>query len=72
MFIAVAGHVGWLSYEQFLIVLLLGQPVYDPNPLRPNPNSQKPVLGLCHVRGLGRTLTALGKSRGNVRGIVIL
>ena len=43
----------------FLIVLLSGRPVYDPNPLRPNPNPEKPVSGSCRVRGFGRTLTPL-------------
>ena len=38
---------------------LLGRPVYDPNPLRPNPNLQKLMLSSCCVRGLGRTLTLL-------------
>ena len=38
---------------------LSGQPVYDPNPLRPNPNPKKPVSGSCCVRGLGRILTPL-------------
>ena len=37
---------GWPSYDSFFIVLLSGQPVYDPHLLRPNPNSQKLVLGL--------------------------
>ena len=40
-------------------MLLSGRPVYDPNPLRPNPNPEKPVSGSCRVRGLGRTLTPL-------------
>ena len=40
-------------------MLLSGRPVYDPNPLRPNPNPKKPVSGSCRVRGLGRTLTPL-------------
>ena len=38
---------------------LSGRPVYDPNPLRPNPNPKKPVSGSCRVHGLGRTLTPL-------------
>ena len=46
----------------FLIVSLSGRPVYDPNPLRPNPNPKKPVLGSCRVRGLGQTLTPLSLS----------
>ena len=40
-------------------MLFSGQPVYDPNLLRPNPNPKKPVSGLCRVRELGRALTAL-------------
>ena len=40
-------------------MLLSGRPVYDPNPLRPNPNPEKSVSGSCRVRGLGRTLTPL-------------
>ena len=45
----------------FLIVSFSGRPVYDPNPLRPNPNPKKPVSGSCRVRELGRTLTPLVK-----------
>ena len=37
--------------DPFLIVSLSGRPIYDPNPLRPNPNPKKPVLGSCRVRG---------------------
>ena len=40
-------------------MLFSGRPVYDPNPLRPNPNPKKSVSGSCRVRGLGRTLTPL-------------
>ena len=40
-------------------MLFSGQPVYDPNLLRPNTNPKKPVSSLCCVRGLGRALTAL-------------
>ena len=40
-------------------MLLSGRPVYNPNPLRPNPNLKKSVSGSCRVRGLGRTLTPL-------------
>ena len=40
-------------------MLLSDRPVYDPNPLRPNPNPKKPVSGSCRVRGLGQTLTPL-------------
>ena len=53
----------------FLIVLLSGRPVYDPNPLRPNPNLEKPVSGSCRVRGLGRTLTPLVVSRGSLQWV---
>ena len=38
---------------------LSDRPVYDPNPLRPNPNPKKHVSSSCRVRGLGRTLTTL-------------
>ena len=57
--VSIAGYAGWPTYDTFLIVSLSGQSVYDPNPLRPNPNPKKPVLGLCRVRGLGRILTPL-------------
>ena len=56
---SIAGYAGWPAYDTFLIVLLSGRPVYDPNPLRPNPNPKKPVSGSCRVHGLGRTLTPL-------------
>ena len=56
---SVTGYAGWPAYDTFLIVSLSGQPVYDPNPLRPNPNPKKPVLGSCRVRELGRILTPL-------------
>ena len=46
----------------FLFVSRLGQPVYDLNLLRPNPNPQKPVSGSCHVRELGRILTPVWRS----------
>ena len=49
-------------YDMFFIVLHSGRPVYNPNLLRPNPNPQKPVSSLCHVHGLGRTLTPLNKN----------
>ena len=49
----------------FLIMSLLGRPVYDPNPLKPNPNPQKHVSGSCRVRGLGQTLTPLGPGSSN-------
>ena len=51
--------MGWPAYDTFLIVSLSGRPVYDPNPLRSNPNPKKPVSDSCHVRGLGWTLTPL-------------
>ena len=57
--VSIAGYAGWPAYDTFLIVSLLGRPVYDPNPLRPNPNPKKSVSGSCRVRGLGRTLTPL-------------
>ena len=57
--VSIAGYAGWPAYDTFLIMLLSSRPVYDPNPLRPNPNPKKPVSGLCRVRGLGRTLTPL-------------
>ena len=50
---------GWLVYDPFLIVSLSGWPVYNPNPLRSNPNLKKPMSGSCRVRGLGRILTPL-------------
>ena len=40
---SIASHAGWPAYNTFLIVLRSGQPVYDPNLLRPNPNMQKPM-----------------------------
>ena len=61
---SIAGYAGWPAYDTFLIVLLSGRPVYDPNPLRPNPNPEKPVSGSCRVRGLGRTLTPLVVTHG--------
>ena len=57
--VSIAGYAGWPTYDTFLIVSLSSRPVYDPNPLRSNPNPKKPVLGSCRVRGLGRTLTPL-------------
>ena len=56
---SIAGYAGWPAYDTFLIVLLSSWPVYDPNPLRPNPNLKKSVSGSCRVRGLARTLTPL-------------
>ena len=57
--VSIASHAGWPSYDPFLIVLLLGQSVYDPNPLRPNLNLQKPVSGSYRVHRSGPTLTPL-------------
>ena len=54
-----ASYAGWSAYDTFLIMSLLGRPVYDPNPLRSNPNPKKSVSGSCHVRKLDWTLTAL-------------
>ena len=56
---SIAGHAGWPTYDTFLIMSRLGWHVYDPNPLRPNPNPQKLVLGSCRVRRMGWTLTPL-------------
>ena len=55
----IADYTSWPVYDSFLIVLLLGWPIYDPNSLRPNPNPKKPVSSSCRVRGLDRTLTPL-------------
>ena len=55
--VSIAGHVGKPAYDTFLILPLLDRPVYDSNPLRPNPNPQKPCRG-CE---LGHTLTLLAK-----------
>ena len=57
--VSIAGYAGWPAYDTFLIVSLSSRPIYDPNPLRPNPNPKKPVLSSCRVHGLGRTLTPL-------------
>ena len=57
--VSIAGYASWATYDTFLIMSLSGRPVYDPNPLRPNPNPKKTVLGSCRVHGLGRTLTPL-------------
>ena len=57
--VSIAGYAGWPAYNMFIIVLLSGRPIYDPNPLWHNPDPQKPMSGLCHVRGLGQTLTPL-------------
>ena len=60
--VSIAGYAGWLAYDMFLIVSLSDRPVYDPNPLRPNPNPKKPMSGSCRVCGLGRILTPLKKT----------
>ena len=57
--VSIAGYASWPAYDTFLIVSLSGRPVYDPNPLRFNPNPKKSVSGSCRVHGLGRTLTPL-------------
>ena len=49
---------------------LSSRPIYDPNPLRSNPNLKKPVSGLCRVHGLGRTLTPLIKYNTRVKSFV--
>ena len=41
---SIAGHVGKPAYDTFLILSLLDRPVYDSNPLRPNPNPQNHVV----------------------------
>ena len=43
--VSIAGYASWLTYDMVLIVSLLGWPVYDPNPLRPNPNQKKYMSG---------------------------
>ena len=60
--VSITGYASRPAYDTFLIVLLLGQLIYDPNPLRHNPNLEKPVLGSCRVHGLGRALTTLLQS----------
>ena len=61
--------VGSPAYDTFLIVSLLGRPIYDPNSLRPNPNPKKPVSNSCCVCRLGRTLTPLLKKDDLTRRI---
>ena len=57
----------WVMWVDLLMTRFLSyradRPIYDPNPLKPNPNPKKPVLGSCRVHGLGRTLTPLGLSK---------
>ena len=57
--VSIASYAGWPAYDTFHIVSFSGRLVYDPNPLRSNPNPKKPVSGSCRVHGLGRTLTPL-------------
>ena len=57
--VSIAGYSGLPTYDTFFIVSLSGRPVYDPNPLRPNPDPKKPMLSSCRVRELGQTLTPL-------------
>ena len=40
---SITSYAGWPAYDTSLIVLLSSWPVYDPNPLRPNPNPKKSV-----------------------------
>ena len=61
--VSIASHASWSTYDTFFIVLLSGRPVYDQNPLRPNPNLQKLVSCSCRIRGLGQTLTPLVLAR---------
>ena len=49
-----------VSYRvAFGLTHLWPKPIYDPNPLRPNPNLKKPMSGSCRIHGLGRRLTPL-------------
>ena len=63
---SITDYAGLPVYDTFLIMLLSSQPVYDLNPLRPNPNPKKPVSGSCCVHRLGRALTALVICRCNL------
>jgi len=63
----IAGHVGQLAYDTFLIISLSSQSVYDTNPLRPNPNTQKPMSCL-RVEGEGdsfKVVSAINNSEPN-------
>ena len=40
-------------------MLFSSRSIYDPNPLRPNPNSQKLVSSSCRIYRLSWTLTPL-------------
>ena len=62
--VSIAGYAGWPAYDTFLIVSLSDWPIYDLNPLRPNSNPKKFVLGSYRVHELGWTLTPLGPSTG--------
>ena len=57
--VSITGHANWSAYNLFLIVSFSNQSIYDPNLLRPNPNSQKLMSSSCHVHGLGWILTPL-------------
>ena len=57
--VSITGHANWSTYNLFLIVSFLSQSIYDPNSLRPNPNSQKLMSSSCRVHGLGWILTPL-------------
>ena len=48
--VSIVGYVGWPTYDTFLIVSLS---VYDPNPLRPNPNPQKIRVGFMSCSRVG-------------------
>ena len=57
--VSIAGYAGWPAYDTFFIMSLSGRSIYDPNPLRPNPNPKKLMLDSCCVCELGPTLTPL-------------
>ena len=57
--VSITGYVGWPAYNTFLIVSLLGRPIYDPNSLKSNPNPKNPVSSLYRVHELGHVLTTL-------------
>ena len=60
---SIVGYAGWLAYDIFHIVSISSLLIYDPNPLRPFPNQQKPVSGSYRVCGLSQTLTPLIESK---------
>ena len=70
--VSITRYMGWPTYDTFLIVSLMDWPVYDPNPLKPNPNPRKPMSGLCRVRGLGRTLIPLNLLRSFKKLIMLI